>query len=133
MGFSFIWSESLDHVDKFHPNLSSLMKKQEKIGFLYVIKIKKRRITADLWYLHYNSCYADHIKRSIIFSKILQFRRICSKKNNNAHVKKTLKSGFIKRDILTIFWNNKWEGRFDIQMDVLQVMKIIAKKWMAYH
>ena len=50
MGFSFIWSESLDHVDKFHPNLSSLMKKpKEKIGFLYVvIKIKKRRITADL-------------------------------------------------------------------------------------
>ena len=30
MGFSFIWSESLDHVDKFHPNLSSFMKKQKR-------------------------------------------------------------------------------------------------------
>ena len=104
MGFSFIWSESLDLVDKFHPKLSSVMKKQKKIGFLYVvIKIKKRRITADLRYLHYNSCYADHIKSSVIFNKILRFKRIYPKKNNNAHVKKTLKSDFIKRDILTIF------------------------------
>ena len=58
--------------------LSLLMEKpKEKINFLdVVVKIKKGRIITDLYCkptdghqcLHYDSCHADHIKRSIIFS-----------------------------------------------------------------
>ena len=72
--------------------VSSLVtKSKEKINFLYVIiKIKEGRVTADRYckrmdghqYFHYNSYYADHAKRSIIFSKTLQLKRICSVKNN---------------------------------------------------
>ena len=54
-----------------------------------VIKIKEGRIITDFYcepmdghhYLHYDSCHADHIKRSIIFSQSLRLKRICSEKN----------------------------------------------------
>ena len=60
-----------------------------------VIKTKERRIITDLYckptdghqYLHYDSCHADHIKRSIIFCQTLRLKRICSEKNDlNVHV-----------------------------------------------
>ena len=61
--------------------VSSLVtKSKEKINFLdVIIKIKEGRVTADCYckridghqYFHYNSYYADHAKRSIIFSKTL--------------------------------------------------------------
>ena len=48
-------------------------------------------------YLYYDSCYADHIKRSIIFSQTLQLKTICSEKNDlNGHVE-DLKTWFCKR------------------------------------
>ena len=89
---SFIWKESEESLEKFledlnklHPNLKfTYEKSKEKINFLdAVIKIKEGRIITDLYckpadghqYLHYDSCHADHIKRSIIFRSI-----ICSKK-----------------------------------------------------
>ena len=55
-------------------------KSKEKINFLdLIIKIKEGRITADRYckltaghqYFYSNSYYADHVKRSIIFSKTL--------------------------------------------------------------
>ena len=87
--------------------VSSLVtKSKEKINFLdVIIKIKEGRVTADCYckrmdghqYFHYNSYYADHAKRSIIFSKTLQLKRICSEKNNpNVQIealKKWLKTG----------------------------------------
>ena len=87
--------------------VSSLVtKSKEKINFLdVIIKIKEGRVTADRYcksmdghqYFHYNSYYADHAKRSIIFSKTLQLKRICSEKNNlNVQIealKKWLKTG----------------------------------------
>ena len=60
-----------------------------------VVKIKESRIITDLYckamdghqYLHYDSCHADRIKRSIIISKTLLLKRICSEKNDlNVHV-----------------------------------------------
>ena len=91
----FIWTESeesleifLQDLNKFHPNLKfTYEKSKEKINFLdVVIKIKEGRVIADLYckptdghqYLHYDSCHADHIKRSIIFSQTLRLKRICS-------------------------------------------------------
>ena len=70
-----------------------------------VITIKEGRIITDLYckptddhqYLHYDSCHADHIKRSIIFSQTLRLKRICSEKNDlNVHVE-DLKTWFRKR------------------------------------
>ena len=69
------------------------------------MKIKKGRIINDLYckptdghqYLHCDSCHADHIKRSIIFSQTLRLKRICSEKNDlNVHVE-DLKTWFPKR------------------------------------
>ena len=105
----FIWTEGeesleklLEDLNKFHPNLKfTYEKSKEKINFLdVVIKIKEGRIITDLYckpaddhqYLHYDSCHADHIKRSIIFSQTLRLKRICSEKSD---LNKTLKHGFV--------------------------------------
>ena len=45
-----------------------------------MIAIPKRKDCHQ--YFYYNSYYADHVKRSTIFSKMLQLKRICSEKNN---------------------------------------------------
>ena len=69
------------------------------------MKVKEGRLITDLYckptdghqYLHYDSCHADHIKRSIIFSQTLRLKRICSEKNDlNVHVE-DLKTWFRKR------------------------------------
>ena len=80
----------LEDLNKFHPNLKfTYENSKEKIHFLdAVIKIKEGRIITDLYckstdghqYRHYDSCQADHIERSIIFSQTLHLKRICSKK-----------------------------------------------------
>ena len=49
-----------------------------------VIKTKNGRLSTDLYSkpveshhnLHYNSCHAEHIKKSIIYSQTLRLRRI---------------------------------------------------------
>ena len=110
----FIWTESeeslekfLEDLNKFHPDLKfTYEKSKEKVSFLdVVIKIKEGRLITDLYCkptdghqsLHYDSCHADHIKRSIIFSQKLRLKRICSEKNDlNVHVE-DLKIWFRKR------------------------------------
>ena len=100
----FTWTESeeslekfLEDLNKFHTNLKfTYEKSKEKINFLdVVIKIKEGRVITDLYckptnghqYLYYDSCHADYIKRSIIFSQTLRLKRICSEKNDlNVHV-----------------------------------------------
>ena len=77
-----------------------------KVNFLdVVIKIKDGRLSTDLYsklvdshqYLHYNSCHAEHIKKSIIYSQTLGLRRICSEiKDVKSHVK-ALKEWFLRR------------------------------------
>ena len=137
----FIWTESeesleklLEILNKFHPNLKfTYEKSKEKINFLdVVIKIKKGKIITDLYckptddhqYLHYDSCDADHIKRSIIFSQTLRLK-ICSEKNDLKRMTlNTLKNGFVKGDVLTILLRN----RLKRPLDPLQVMRIIAKE-----
>ena len=113
MIFFFIWTDEeslekfLEGLNKFHPNLKfTYEKSKEKINFLdVVIKIKEGRIITDLYckptdghqYLHYDSCHADYIKRSIIFNQTLRLKRICSEKNDlNVHVE-DLKIWFRKR------------------------------------
>ena len=110
----FIWTDSEENLNKFlkdlnefHPNLRfTYEKSKEKINFLdLVIKLADGKIVTDLYckstdthqYLHYDSCHAEHIKRSIVFSQTLRLKRICSQKSDlNSHVKE-LKSWFSKR------------------------------------
>ena len=55
-----------------------------------VIKIKESKITTNLFckpkdghqYLYYDSCHAEHIKRSIALSQTLRLTRICSEKRD---------------------------------------------------
>ena len=119
-----IWTESEDNLEKFldgfnkcHHNLKfAYEKSKERINFLdVVIKIKGGRIIIDLYckptdgrhYLHYDSCNADHIKRSIIFSRTLRLKSICPEKNDlNVHVE-DFKTWFRKRDILLILIRNR--------------------------
>ena len=85
---SFIWTDSEENLNKFlkdlnefHHNLRFTYKKsKEKINCLdLVIKLTDGKIVTDLYcksadshqYLHYDSCHAEHIKRSIIFSQTL--------------------------------------------------------------
>ena len=97
----------LEELNKFHPNLKfTYEKSKEKVNLVdVVIKIKEGRIITDLYckpadghqYLHYDSCHADHIKKSTIFSQTLRLKRICSEKNDlDVHVE-DLKIWFRKR------------------------------------
>ena len=69
------------------------------------MKIKNGRISTDLYskpvnnhqYLRYNSCHAEHVKKSIIYNQTLTLRRICSEtKGLKSHVK-DLKGWFLRR------------------------------------
>ena len=70
-----------------------------------VKKIKEVRIITDLYckptnghqYLHYDSCHADHIKRSIKFSQTLRVKKICSEKSDPNVRVEDLKTWFRKR------------------------------------
>ena len=68
-------------------------------------KWKNGRLSTDLYskqvdshqYLHYNSCYVEHIKKSIVYGQTLRLRRICSeRKDLKPHVK-DLKGWFLRR------------------------------------
>ena len=70
-----------------------------------VIKLTYNKIVTDLYgkskdshqYLHYDSCYGEHIRRSIVFSQTLRLKKICSEKSNlESHVKE-LKNWFSKK------------------------------------
>ena len=92
----FIWTDTEENLDKFfedlnkfHPNLRFTYEKlREKISFLDVVI--KTKITTNLFckprdgnqYLHYDSCHAEHIKRSIVFTQTLRLKRICSEKRD---------------------------------------------------
>ena len=97
----------LEDLNKFHPHLRfTYEKSREKISFLdIVIKIKEGKITSNLYckptddhqYLHYDSCHAEHIKRSMVFSQTLQLKRICSEKRDLDSNVENLSEWFRKR------------------------------------
>ena len=102
------------------------------------MKIEGDRIITDLnckptdghQYLQYHSCHADQINRSITFGQTLRLKRICSEKNDlKEYALKILKYGFVKEDILTILLRTRLKS----PLNSLQVIKIIAKKLIAYH
>ena len=103
----FIWTEFLKDLNEFHPNLKfTYEKSKEKNNFLdLVIKLTDDKIVTDPYYkstdshqcLHYDSCHAEQIKRSIVFSQTLRLKRTCSRKSDlDSHVKE-LKNCFSKR------------------------------------
>ena len=97
--YFFIWTDTEENLDtvledlrKFCPNLRfTYEKSREKISFFdVVIKIKDGKITTNLFckitnghqYLHYDSCHAEHIKRSLVFSQTLRLKIIRSEKRD---------------------------------------------------
>ena len=79
--------------------------------------------------LHYDLCHADHIKKSILFSRTLLLKRIYSENNGlNEHVE-DLKKWFRKKGVLTISLRNRLKGL----LGSLRVMGVGAKEYMAYH
>ena len=91
----FIWTGSEENIERFLKELSgfhssikfTFEKSKMKLNFLdVVIKIKNERLSPDFYskpvdnhqYLHYSSCHAEHIKKSVIYSQTLRLRRICS-------------------------------------------------------
>ena len=77
----------MEDLKKFHPNLRFAYERKKSFSDV-VIKIREGKITTNLsckprdghQYLLYDSCYAEHIKRSIVFSQTLRLKRICSEK-----------------------------------------------------
>ena len=68
-----------------------MRKSKEKINFLdLVIKLTDSKIVTELYcmptdshqYLHYDSCHAEYIKTSIIFSQTLRLKKICPQKSD---------------------------------------------------
>ena len=60
------------------------------------VYMANRKSTDSHQYLHYDSCHAEHVKRSIAFSQTLGLKKICSQKYDlDSHVKE-LKNCFNK-------------------------------------
>ena len=108
----FIWIDTeenfdkfLEDLNKFHHNLRFTYEKSgEKINFLDIV-IKEGKTTTNLFcrptdghqYLHYDSCHAEHIKRSIVFSQTVRLKRICPERNGLDSNVENLKKWFRKR------------------------------------
>ena len=90
-----IWEEGIDELRSFfqlanslHPTIKFTMESScNKIPFLDVeISLKNGVISTKVFtkptdrhcYLHFNSFHPAHIKRSIVFSQLLRYKRICS-------------------------------------------------------
>ena len=91
----FIWEEGLDELQNFfqlanslHPTIKFTMESScNNIPFLDVdISLKNGVISTKVFtkptdrhcYLHFNSFHPIHIKKSIVFSQLLRYKRICS-------------------------------------------------------
>ena len=113
----FIWTDTEENLDKFWEDLNKFYtnlrftneKSREKINFLdVVIKIKEGKISANLFCkptygnqcLHYDSCHAEHIKRSIVFSQTLPLKRVCCEKRDLDSSVGNLREYFRKRGYL---------------------------------
>ena len=111
----FVWTDSEENCDKFlkdpnefHSYLKfTYNKSKQKMTFLdLVIKLTGGKIVTDLYcrsteshqFLHYHSCSAEHIKKSIVFSQTLRLKRICSQKCDLDSHAKELKNWFTKMD-----------------------------------
>ena len=91
----FIWThggdkldEFLERLNSFHPNLKFTSERSEqKINFLDVtVQLNNNKFVADLYcnptdyhqYLHYNSCYLEHMKKLSVYSQGLRIKTLCS-------------------------------------------------------
>ena len=101
----FVWINSeetlnkfLEDLNEFHPNLKFTYEtSKEKNNVLdLVIKLTDGKIVTDLYgksqdshqYLNYDSCCAEHVKRSIVFGQTLRLKRTCSENSDlESHLK----------------------------------------------
>ena len=107
----FIWAHGKDKLEKFLDDLNSFdnnikfthESSKENVTFLdLIVKFSKGRLTADLHikdtdqhqYLHFNSSYPDHTKRSIVYSQALRLTKICTFENDFLRRREEMKSWF---------------------------------------
>ena len=110
----FIWTESenelegfLQRLNAFHPNLKFTHEKSKvSITFLDVtVSINGEEFETDLYckptdchqFLEFNSAHPIHNKKSIVYSKGLRIKRLCSKKDAFEKHLESLRSWFGKR------------------------------------
>ena len=103
----FIWTHGeeklkffLDDLNKYHPNINFTHE------FLHLtVSLLGNKVSTDLYikstnrhqYLAFSSSHPDHTKKSIVYSQILKFNRICSAEADFVWHKKEMKSWFLKR------------------------------------
>ena len=109
---------------------------KKKLFFLdLVIKLTDVKIATDPYckstdshqYLPYDSCHAEHIKKSIVFSQTLWLKRICSQKCDlDSHVKE-LKNCFSKRGypekVIRVQVNRALRSEENVKENIGQRMK----------
>ena len=82
----------MEDLNHFYPNIKFTYEVNKKrIHFLYLkIRLSDGNISTDLYvkptgkhqFLHYTSSHPDQTKRSIAFSQVPRFSRICSEKSD---------------------------------------------------
>ena len=102
-----MFKQIIRDLSKSHPNLKfTYENSKEKIKFFdLVIKLIDGKIVTDLYckpknnhqYLHYDSCHDEQIKKSLVFSQTVRFKRIWLQKSDRNSRVKELKNLFSKR------------------------------------
>ena len=110
----FVWTNSKENLDRFLKELygfysrikTTFEKSKVKVNFLdLIIKIKNGRLSTNLHTkpvdshqsLQFNSCHAEQIKKSIIYSQTSRLRRICSERKDFKFHVKDLQGWFLWR------------------------------------
>ena len=114
--------------------ISSLLLRNRKWKFISDIQssIKNGKLTTDLYskpadshqFLHYDYCHAEDIKKSIIYSQTLSWRRICSNRKNLKSHKEDLKGWFPRKGYPQRIGKERIvSGNFFLEHDTQQIKK----------
>ena len=110
----FVWTHEeeklydfFNGLNEFNPSLKFTYKySTQRINFLDVIESKEgNEFVTDLYckatdchqYLHYESCYPDHMKKSSVYSQGLRIKRLCSDSERLQQHLSSLKGWFCER------------------------------------
>ena len=108
----FVWNHSEDELNKFFENLNNFKSNlkftyeisKDNINLLVLnVSIKESHLVTYLYfkemdrhqYLHYHSSHLEHIKKSIVYSQALRFKRNCTFEKDFYRHLVNIKSGFL--------------------------------------
>ena len=111
-------------MPKTHPNITFTYEASTALPFLDVLaKVNNNTIYTTVnckptdrhSYLHYKSNHPIHLKHSIIFSKFLRYKRICSDHRDFTKCSKELTHRFFKMGYHMTIINKQWQKVVNIQ------------------